>query len=406
MKITKKDLAKIIAEETAGEILEEGFFDKMKASIEKLKGKPKEPEDKPSMAPSITKAEKKIDDKKVIEGAGILMANHGADLRRSEAFKKTPLFQKYIAKEEGNLQEQTPFEKEFVNSLSDAVKQGDITTKEIYDSIRMLYGTDKSLRSAIKSASSDMEKVFDLKGLDNIDNLKAMDQEDMPLSAEEDLESFLNKVADDIDIEVDEAEMIVGAIEKAETEKELQDVYNKFKKEIDGSDDLSWEMEQQAGEIQGTSQVTDDQIEFEAPAGFKAAEEIPASQGGAKDSTAPKPSPLPSSVSQTGGEESTSAARPSAKGTEDTKMDTTMASKTTVDDTIVDQPIEKTVSGSRTPIDIQIAQAKNKDDMNKILSSYQDRIKGDKKLRDQFEKKFSSLDESNRWKKLAGILKD
>lgn len=340
MKINKKDLASIIAEEATNAMLDEGFFDSIKNQINKLKAPPRDIErEEPTKA---SKAEEKIDDKKVIQNAGIIMANHGADLKNSKAFKDTPLFKKYIASEEKNLQEQTPFEKEFIGSLQKAVKQGQITAREIYDSIRSVYKSENILRSAIKGASADADETFGLSAIDRAETVgPGTKPEDMPLPADGDFEDFISStskpttepqtnpkdVMDDIDIEIDEVGMIVAAIENAKTEEELRSVYQKFKKEIDGSEDLSDELEWQASEIQG--QITDDDIEFEAPADFKTAEELPADSGGIKGSTAPKPDQMPTPVSQDS-EESTAAARPSAKA-DDTEMDQTMSSKTTVD---------------------------------------------------------------------------
>ena len=340
MKINKKDLASIIAEEATNAMLDEGFFDSIRNQINKLKAPPRDIErEKPATA---SKAEEKIDDKKVIQNAGVIMANHGADLRNSKAFKATPLFKKYIASEEKNLQEQTPFEKEFIASLQKAVKQGQITTKEIYDSIRSVYKSDNSLRSAIKGSSVDADETFGLSTIDRAETVApGTKPEDAPLAADGDFEDFVSStskpttdpqtnpedVADDIDIDINEVEMIISAIENAKTEEELKSVYQKFKKEIEGSDDLSQELEWQASEIQG--QVTDDQIEFEAPADFKLAQELPADSGGIQGSEAPKPEQKPTPASQDS-EESTAAARPRSKAG-DTEMDKTMPSKTVVD---------------------------------------------------------------------------
>lgn len=152
MKITKAQLEDLIFEE----LQKEGLQDFIPQGFEKFRVA-----NNPKVKPAAP-AQQKINDKRVVEISALLLANHGKELQNSAAFKKTPLFTKYIAKEQKNLQEQTPFEKEFLKSLQKAVKQGDISPQEIYDSVRSVYVDDKGLQSAIKGAAADAEQVFNL----------------------------------------------------------------------------------------------------------------------------------------------------------------------------------------------------------------------------------------------------
>lgn len=152
MKIAKKQLEDLIFEE----LQKEGLQDFIPQGFEKFRVA-----NNPKVKPAAP-AQQKINDKRVVEISALLLANHGKELQNSQAFKKTPLFTKYIAKEQENLQEQTPFEKEFLKSLQKAVKQGDISPQEIYDSVRSIYADDKGLQSAIKGAAADAEQVFNL----------------------------------------------------------------------------------------------------------------------------------------------------------------------------------------------------------------------------------------------------
>ena len=388
MKINKKDLASIIAEEATNAMLDEGFFDSIRNQINKLKAPPRDIErEGPTKA---SKAEEKIDDKKVIQNAGIIMANHGGDLKNSKAFKETPLFKKYIASEEKNLQEQTPFEKEFIGSLQKAVKQGQISAREIYDSIRSVYKSENSLRSAIKGASSDADETFGLSTIDRAETVgPGTKPEDMPLAADGDFEDF------------------VSSTEKTQADSE----------------------EGEKTQVDSEEEVTDDQIELEAPADFKLAQELPATSGGIQGSTAPKPDEAPSSASQDS-EESTAAARPSSKNAE---------TEITADPTTIRREIEKAQNAKEIfkiakkygkgainndrdlryflkrrytelgEAEQDLEQVNSPDDLEQYFLRHGDVVKDSEYLKDLYKRKdeeVRNVNESKRWKKLAGILKD
>jgi hypothetical protein len=96
MKITKKELEKIIQEEVKSALNKKGF-DFIKQGVKNLKGNFKSSLDWNKEAGFIGDKEVPADQKKVVELAGKFLSQFQNQLINNKVFKSTPLFTKYMS---------------------------------------------------------------------------------------------------------------------------------------------------------------------------------------------------------------------------------------------------------------------------------------------------------------------
>ena len=168
MKITKKQLEKLVLEELESSLVDEGLTDFITKGMEKLRVpfmRTKGWRQQAGYEDTKEKPPAKLNSKRIIELTAKLINQYGSELQNNNNFKQTPLFKKVIDKpsDEGALEEEvtSELEREFERDLKRDIKLKKITIEEIYNSVRQI-AQEPEIRSFIFSLSADADEVFQL----------------------------------------------------------------------------------------------------------------------------------------------------------------------------------------------------------------------------------------------------
>lgn len=157
MKITKKELEKIIEEELEKITLDEALFGFIGKGVKNLKGNFKSSLGWNKEAGFIGDKEVPADQKKVVELAGKFLSQFQNQLINNKVFRSTPLFTKYMSLVKEAIT--TGPERAMIKDLQTNITAGKISVQDIIQSMQMM-ARDQELRGYISSLSSDAEKVL------------------------------------------------------------------------------------------------------------------------------------------------------------------------------------------------------------------------------------------------------